>query len=257
MTEIPPRLRSDLAFIEQVYRGEKSYVVKDLTAQRYFRFGAPEVRVMRAFDGRQTLREIAASLATQGMRVSGDAIEQFARKLTSAGFLERTLEERTTLDLERLRAERRQRRRWALFRGELLRMRWSFGDPDALLTRVLPAIRWMFTPAFVALSVVLFAVYAIVLGQRLPEYAAALRSTYALSALSLGHIVVFLVSGLAVILIHELGHAFTCKYFGGEVHELGFMLLYFQPAFYCNVSDAWSFPDRRARLWVTAGGSWI
>src|SRR5262249_32797282 len=41
------------------------------------------------------------------------------------------------------------------------------------------------------------------------------------------------------------------------VHEIGFMLLYFQPAFYCDVSDAWTFPKRHARVWVTAAGSWI
>ena len=57
--------------------------------------------------------------------------------------------------------------------------------------------------------------------------------------------------------IHELGHGFACKYFGGQVHEIGAMLLYFDLAFFCNVNDAWGFPERRARLWVTAAGSWI
>jgi putative peptide zinc metalloprotease protein len=33
--------------------------------------------------------------------------------------------------------------------------------------------------------------------------------------------------------------------------------VYFEPAFYCNVNDAWTFPELRARLWVTAAGSWI
>lgn len=252
-----PRLRSDLSFIEQVYRGERSYVVKDLTAQRYFRFGASEVRVMRAFDGHRAPREIATHLAEQGLRVSTDAVEQFARKLAAAGFLERTLEERTILQLERLRAERRQRRRHTLFRGELLRMRWSFGDPNEWMGRVLPAIRWMFTPSFIGVSIVLFLVYAIVLAGRFADYTAQLAATYSLGALTLGRVLLFVASGLVVVLIHELGHGFTCKYFGGSVHELGFMLLYFQPAFYCNVSDAWSFPERRARLWVTAAGSWI
>jgi multidrug resistance efflux pump len=60
-----------------------------------------------------------------------------------------------------------------------------------------------------------------------------------------------------VVLIHELGHGYACKHFGGEVHEMGFMLMYFQPAFYCNVNDAWSFPSLRQRLWVTAAGGWI
>jgi len=34
------------------------------------------------------------------------------------------------------------------------------------------------------------------------------------------------------------------------------MLFYFEPAFFCNVNDAWTFPDLKARLWVTAAGSW-
>jgi putative peptide zinc metalloprotease protein len=34
------------------------------------------------------------------------------------------------------------------------------------------------------------------------------------------------------------------------------MLFYFEPAFFCNVNDAWTFPELRARLWVTAAGSW-
>jgi len=136
-------------------------------------------------------------------------------------------------------------------------MRWSFGDPDALLTRTLPLVRWMFTPAFVVASVVLFAGYLIVLGQRWREYATALRSVYSPETITIAHGVILVLTALVIILIHELGHAFTCKYFGGEVREIGFMLLYFQPAFYCDVSDAWTFPERRARFWVTAAGSWI
>lgn len=43
---------------------------------------------------------------------------------------------------------------------------------------------------------------------------------------------------LCVTACHEFAHGLTCKHFGGEVREMGFMLIYFQPAFYCNVSDA-------------------
>ena len=34
-------------------------------------------------------------------------------------------------------------------------------------------------------------------------------------------------------------------------------LLYFQPAFYCNVSDAWLFPDKSKRLWVSFAGAYF
>src|SRR5215207_9805223 len=252
-----PCLREDISIIQQVYRGETSFVVKDLAAGRYFRFGAAEVRVLRAFDGHHTPDEIAAALAEDGMRISPQSVESFAHTMANAGFLERALEERTTLQIERLRAERNVRRRPALFRGELLRMRWSFGDPNELLTRSLPYIDWMFGRTFVLASLALFVLYGALLGAGWDEFGAALASTYSLSTITVANVVVFWVTAAGVILIHELGHAYACKHFGGEVRELGFMLIYFQPAFNCNVSDAWSFPERRARLWVTAAGGWI
>jgi putative peptide zinc metalloprotease protein len=60
-----------------------------------------------------------------------------------------------------------------------------------------------------------------------------------------------------VTVVHELGHGLTCKRFGGEVHEIGGLLLYFSPGMYCNVNDAWTFERRSHRLWVTFAGPWI
>ena len=252
-----PCLRADLAIIEQVFRGETNFVVKDPATQKYFRFRPVEMGVMRCFDGRRTHDEIAATLAEQGVRLSARAVEGFARKLSSIGLMERTLAERTTLELERIRAQRRQRRQRTLFRGELLRMRWSFGDPDAVFNRVMPSIRWMFTRSFVITSVLLFATYFGIVAATWTELSATVTQRFSPFNLTAGTVALLWVTLVVVTFVHELGHAFACKYFGGEVHEMGFMLVYFQPAFYCNVNDAWSFTSLRSRLWVTAAGSWI
>jgi hypothetical protein len=92
-----PCLRAEISIIQQTFRGETSFVVKDPVAQKYLRFGAAEVRVLRAFDGHHTPTEIAAALAAEGMRVSPEAVESFARTMAANGFLERALAERTTL----------------------------------------------------------------------------------------------------------------------------------------------------------------
>ena len=60
-----------------------------------------------------------------------------------------------------------------------------------------------------------------------------------------------------VITMHEFSHGLTCCHFGGKVREVGFMLIYFQPAFYCDVSDSWMFPSKRQRLWVTFAGGYF
>ena len=250
------RLRPDLVLVEQTYRGEQSYILKDPATHKYFRFRPVEIAVMQALNGERTVTEAALALAEQGIRVSAAAVGKFADKLKSMGLMERTLRERSTLLLERLRAERRRRLRPSLFQGELLRMRWSIGDPDKFLDRTMPYVRFCFTRGFLLTSLALFAVYCVVLAVRWPDFSEALADLYRFR-LSAGDLAVLYLTGIVVIAIHELGHAYTCKYFGGKVHEMGAMLIYFEPAFFCNVNDAWTFPELRARLWVTAAGSWI
>lgn len=252
-----PRLRPDVAIVEQVYRGEASFVVKDLETHKYFRFRPVEVTVMRALDGVRTCGEAAAALRAEGIGVSEAAVESFAQKLSRMGLIEKSLTERTTMQVERLRAERKKRARPKLFRGELMRMRWSMGDPNAAIDRWLPRLRFMFTRTFLMISVTLFILNLVLVASNWPKLSAGLAQLGDFGSYGLGHLAAFWCTILGIILIHELGHSVTCKYFGGEVHEMGFMLIYFQPAFYANVNDAWTFPELRARLWVTAAGPWI
>ena len=252
-----PRLRPDVAIVEQLYRGEVSYVVKDLETHKYFRFRPVEVTVMRSLDGTRTCGEAAAALRDAGIGVSEAVVEGFAQKLGRMGLIERSLTERSTLQVERLRAERNRRSRPQLFRGELMRMRWSMGDPDAAFDRWMPRISFLFTRPFLLFSAALFVLNAGMLAWNWREFQAGFAHLTNFGSYSLAQAVISWLTLLVVILIHELGHGLTCKHFGGEVHEMGFMLIYFQPAFYANVNDAWTFPDLRARLWVTAAGSWI
>jgi multidrug efflux pump subunit AcrA (membrane-fusion protein) len=254
-----PRLRADLVVVEQCYRGERSFVVKDPLSLKYFRFRPLEVQVMRALDGRRSAGEAAEALRAEGVPVSAGVLEGFARQLGRLGLLERSVAERSTLAMERLRAERNRRRRSPLFRGELMRMRWSFGDPNALFDRWMPRLGFLWSRPFAALSLLLFAAYFAVLATRWDDFTAALAGLSLTSgdAAPLAIIATFWVTALVIVGFHELAHGLTCKRFGGEVHEMGAMLIYLQPAFYCNVNDAWTFPERRARLWVTVAGPWV
>ncbi|HZN98162.1 MAG TPA: hypothetical protein VFB61_10570, partial [Gemmatimonadales bacterium] len=251
-----PKLRTDLILVEQTYRGEQSFVVKDPESRKYFRFRPVEITVMQTLDGEHTAAEAAAGLQADGIRVSPAAVEKFAAKLSAMGLCERTLGERSVLQMERLRAERRRRLGKGFFQGDILRLRWSIGDPDKLLDRWLPRLHFFFSRSFIVISIVLFALYFLVMGLKWNEFSQAVANLYTLK-LGVADYAILWVTGTVIIVFHELGHGFTCKYFGGRVHEIGAMLIYFEPAFFCNVNDAWTFPERSARLWVTAAGSWI
>ena len=55
--------------------------------------------------------------------------------------------------------------------------------------------------------------------------------------------------------LHEFGHGLSCKYYGGECHEIGIMLLVFTPCLYCNVSDSWMLPSKWKRAFI--GTIWV
>jgi putative peptide zinc metalloprotease protein len=57
--------------------------------------------------------------------------------------------------------------------------------------------------------------------------------------------------------IHEFGHGLSCKAFGGEVHEMGFLFLCFSPCMYCNVSDAWTLPSKWQRIIISGAGIYV
>jgi putative peptide zinc metalloprotease protein len=251
-----PRLRPDLILVEQTYRGEQSFIVKDPTTHKYFRFRPVEIAVMRSLDGERTVAEAAAALLDQGLKVSAAAVDRFAEKLKAMGLCERTLRESSVLLMERLRAQRRARLRTGPFKGDILRLRWSMGDPDKFMDRTMPYVRFCFTRGFLLASAALFAVYFVILALKWPDFVRAMTDVYLLRA-SIWEYVVLWAVGTVIIAAHELGHGYTCKYFGGQVHEIGVMMFYFDLAFFCNVNDAWTFPKLSARLWVTAAGSWI
>jgi putative peptide zinc metalloprotease protein len=108
--------------------------------------------------------------------------------------------------------------------------------------------------------VALFLAYGLILVTHWSAVTAGMIRLYDPSQYTLGFVVLlYAVAGL-IFLAHELGHGLTCKHFGGEVHEIGAMLFYFSPAFFCNINDAWNFEKLSQRLWVTFAGSeydWI
>jgi putative peptide zinc metalloprotease protein len=250
-----PRLRADLVLVEQTYRGELSFIVKDPTTHKYFRFRPLEVSVMRVLERVATAAEAVAELADEGIKVTAATVSKFAEKLKNMGLCERTLRERSVLQMERLRAQRRERLSQGPFRGELFRIRWSMGDPDKFMDRTMPYLRFCYGRRFLTVSVALFAVQAVILAIKWQDFTRAIGDLLTLNT-SAVNLLLLWVTGLAIIGVHELAHGYTCKYFGGQVHEIGAMLFYFEPAFFCNVNDAWTFPELRARLWVTAAGSW-
>ena len=54
--------------------------------------------------------------------------------------------------------------------------------------------------------------------------------------------------------IHELGHGYAVKRWGGAVHEVGVVLLVFTPVPYVDATASTAFADKRRRMLVAGAG---
>ncbi|MBI4577356.1 MAG: efflux RND transporter periplasmic adaptor subunit [Planctomycetes bacterium] len=238
-------------------RGEVFYVVKDPDTREYFRFTRLEYTLMRLFDGRASFQAMAERFNRESDETEVDAatLEEFSRGLTKIGVLERTLKEKNLLLLEKRRHQRQSK--ILNSRGGLLYKVVPLMDPDRLFDRVMPYCRFFFTPWFVALALASMAGASLVIAYNFDEVAQGIVDIWTFNLKSSWAFFTLWATVLVVIALHECAHGMTCKHFGGEVHEIGFLLMFFNPCLYCNVNDAWSFERRRSRLWVVFAGGFF
>ena len=242
MIAAAPRLRRDLTVSRLETANGGFLIIKHPVSGRFYRFKEAERFIAEQLDGETPLDVIRERTEAKfGASLGLDTLNAFVKNLDKIGLLETSKP-----------GEKRDSGRPSRIRGNLLYLRLALLDPDRLFTRLVPHIRLLFTRRFLVLSAIPILVALALTLANAREIAADLPRLYQASA-----ILPFFALILVVASIHEFAHGLTCKHFGGEVHELGFMVMYFQPAFYCNVSDAWLFPEKSKRLWVGFAGPYF
>ena len=249
-----PKFRTDLRISEQVFAGEKTYVIKVEETSSYNRYGPSEYELLTLCDGTRTRAEVAA---TWNERHPDDPlgeaeVMEFLDGI-EAEVWEQTVGEKNLAVLERIRDDRKSR----VDQSNVLYISFKAWDPNKTLARLDPYLSWLFTPGFVLFSLGMFiTAFYLVAG----DWAQVQRDTASLytfqdkTAYDIW-IFWFLILGLGA--VHEFGHGLTCKHFGGDVHQMGFLLIYFTPAFYTDTTDIMLFDRLGRRQWVLFAGIWI
>ncbi|MCI0458094.1 MAG: HlyD family efflux transporter periplasmic adaptor subunit [Gemmataceae bacterium] len=257
-TQLPVR-RPELRITPLGENGQ--YVVKDPRSGEFFHLGPQEHFLLEQLDGEQSGEAIRTAFTDHfGEPLSDEDLDGFIELARAQGFLQPETQTSSAQDsaprngcgpaspLPPAPPEAPVARR----RQSLLYWRKSFFDPDRLFNWLEPKIRFFWTRGFLIFSAgcILLAVFLIWANghQVASSFAQALRwETVLWVWLTL----------FTVTILHEFAHGLTCKHYGGEVHEIGFLMIFFLPGFYCNVSDAWLFKEKSKRLWVTFAGGYF
>jgi len=243
------KLRASAQISRQYYRGERWYVVRDPAGNQYHRLSDPAYRFVGLLNGQRTVGE-AWDLA--GGSLADDAptqpeVIQILSHLYSANLIDADVTPDAAVLLRRHKklTERK-------LQGRLMNVlfpRIPLWDPDRFLKTWMPIVRLGFSKVGALIWLI---VVGIAIWQLVPEWGeikhAASNSINPSNWLWLWGVFV------VIKLLHELGHAFGCRRFGGECHELGIMFLVFIPTPYVDASSAWSFPNKWHRIFVGAAG---
>src|SRR5262249_19816545 len=137
-------------------------------------------------------------------------------------------------------------------RQSILYWRKNLFDPDRFFTWLAPKIWFFWTRIFLIVSAACIVLAVALVWANRQQVAGSF-----LDALRWETALLVWLTLLVVTTCHEFAHGLTCKHHGGEVHEIGFLLIFFLPCFYCNGSDAWLFREKSKRLWVTLAGGYF
>lgn len=249
-----PKLRSDIRISEQIIAGEKSCVVKIPETNSYNRYGATEFELLTLCDGTRTPAEVTEemNLRHPAEPLAESEVLDFLDSV-DAEMWERTVGEKNLAVLQRIRDERRSR----VDQSRILYISFKAWDPNNFLAKIDPYLSWMFTPQFVFASLLLFVVCIYLLVGDWSRIAADTQALYTFQNKTAYDIWAFWILLLVIGFIHECGHGLTCKHFGGDVHQMGFLLIYFTPAFFTDTTDIVLFQRGAHRQWVIFAGMWI
>ncbi len=242
---IPPCSRRSKLVVRPL--GEDGpYVVKNLHTGAYYHLGAEEHFLLTQFDGQHDGETIRSAFALRfGQPLSAEDFQDFLDMAKERGFLEGEEHAEKQVDEEDLANS-------APLGLRILSWRKSLFNPDRLFTWLAPKITFIWTPAFLVFSAGCIALAATLVFANRHELAGSFLNSLHWQTAVLAWLVLMVVTTL-----HEFAHGLTCKQHGGEVHEVGFLLLMLMPCFYCNVSDAWLFREKSKRLWVTLAGGYF
>jgi putative peptide zinc metalloprotease protein len=246
-------MRPDLA-VERSVDADAGVVLKDPWTLRYYRLSAEDFAVLELLDGKRSLEAVKRALETRfaPRKFRLEEISQFATSLHQAGLLEGGSWGQGTSLLNRRR--KMNRAAWVQRLTNPLAMRFRGIDPGFLFTRLLVWLRPLFSPAACALMGLSILAAASLVLVKYDEFSRRLPSFHQFFTPS--NLLVLTATLGAIKVFHEFGHGLACRKFGGEVHELGIMLLVFAPCLYCDVTDAWRMPARR-RIIISAAGIFV
>ncbi|WP_172327529.1 peptidase M50 [Mangrovicoccus sp. HB161399] len=246
VAQLKPRLRKHVEIHRHDYRGRIWYILQDHAAGRSHRLSPAAYRLVGLMDGQRSVEQLW-QLANEQLAERAPTQDEAIRLLGQLHAADAMICDVPPDSRELFRRFKRQEEQklkqkiWSP-----LAVRIPVWDPDRFLARTYPFVAPLFTRTGMALwaALVLAGVVLAVMNF------GAITDNIFDRALTVQNLMVLWLVYPAVKAVHELGHGYAVKANGGEVHEIGIMLLVLIPVPYVDASAASALRDKKQRMLI-------
>jgi putative peptide zinc metalloprotease protein len=250
VASLVPRLRSHAKLHRHRYRGQLWYVLQDPSNERFHRFSPAVFSFIGLMDGRRSVQEIweLSSSRLGDEAPTQPAVVQLLSQLHASDVLQCDIPPDTEELLDRY--DKLQQRKWQ--RRFMSFFAWQFPliDPERFLQQFVSLVR----PLFSWWGGVLWCLIVVPAALVGALHGAELTANMIDRVTAPNNLVMLWLLFPVIKVLHEFGHAFAVKTFGGDVHEMGMMLLVLSPVPYVDASASTAFVNKWHRVIVGAAG---
>lgn len=247
---LKPRLRSHIQVQRQVFRDKEWFVLQDHSTGRFHRISTEAYFITGLMDGKRTMADIWDAAALH----LGDSLPTQQEIIGILSQIHRFdgLQSDLLPDMAELseRNQREKRSKVLSYLASPTSLKFPLFDPDRFLERT----QFLFSPLFGWFGGLLW-LTVVICGMLLAGvHWGELTANVTDRILSLENVLILSLVYPFFKAFHEFGHAYAVKRWGGEVHEMGIMLLVFVPIPYVDATSSYSFSDKKKRMLVGAAG---
>ncbi len=240
------RLKSGLAFAVRQGTRETWYQIEDESRSQFFRIGPAEYTFLSMLDGETTMATaLAQTCSVMGAKAfSEDDAIGLCKWLVE---VELAHTDATTASVRLAERQKDREKSQAIQKINPISIRFPLLELDSIAASLSTYFGWLISWRF---AVVWCATVVIGLVSLLISW----ETSASTEVFSRDNWVWFTVTWIVLKIIHESAHVLACKKFGGKVGKGGILFLLMIPMPYVDVTSAWGFTSKHARILVSAAG---
>ncbi|CPR14322.1 HlyD family efflux transporter periplasmic adaptor subunit [Brenneria goodwinii] len=227
--------------------GSPSWTLEDPLRGLFFRIGWAEMAMLSRWSLGEAAKIVAEINQTLPLTVEERDVQYFSRFL-QANSLTRASGDEALAQFGRQLAGT-QTSVWRKLLKNYLFFRIPLWHPDRFLTATLPKVEPFFSRLFFKLTLMAALLGLFLAGRQWETFKHTFLHFFTLEGAALAGITLCFTK-----VLHELGHAYTCKRFGARVATMGVAFLVMMPVLYTDTSGAWKLTRHRQRMAIGAAG---